>query len=613
MSLFKELQRRNVVRVGIAYCIIGWILAQLAEFAFENFGAPDWVLKSVVTLLLLGLPLALFFAWAYELTPEGIKREKDVDRSQSVTRLTGRKLDFVIIGALVVALGYFVWERQTVVEPIDSPAATEVADDSDIGPGKRSIAVLPFVNMSSDEDQEWFADGLTEEILNALARTPDLLVAARTSSFKYKDSNEDIPTIASALGVEHVLEGSVRSGGDRLRVTAQLVRADDGFHLWSQTYDRNPEDVIAIQEDVAIEIATALETAMDPEALAKMVSAGTGSVPAYNAYLEGLAHGVSSLNTGDAYVFLSARDAFERAIELDPQFALAYWELAKFWRVQLQTSNIVAGIIDMPIEEMKSRFDDAIDKAIEFAQDSTDRARFSALRAYEQANPRQALRFNTEYLSQRPNDQFAQNVQLNLLVDMSLDDRLIEAIKDYQQLDGYDIVVSVNSMFFSLVSDDKPFIRALAQDALERLGDSAFVVYQAHRSLLWAGDIDGAAKLVTIVESSDLPENTRRLVALRQACAENRVSDAARIYDYLQSTYPDETSIVWISHNIMSQADSAYETLSVFDETRDLATLRDYLSYAFFDARLYPNLMKMLESQGVTPREPREIPYQCRT
>jgi TolB-like protein len=273
MSLFAELKRRNVVRVGIAYAVIGWILAQIAEFAFENFGAPEWVLKSVVVVILLGLPLALFFAWAFEITPEGVKREEDVDRSQSITHSTGRKLDFVIIGALVLALGYFIWERQSIPEPVEKIAAVDAVEESapsGVGqdparsPVVRSIAVLPFVNMSSDQEQEWFSDGLTEELLNALARTPDLLVAARTSSFKFKGSTEDIPTIASALGVAHILEGSVRSGGDQLRVTAQLIRASDGFHLWSQSYDRNPEDVIAIQEEIAIEIATALETAFGP-------------------------------------------------------------------------------------------------------------------------------------------------------------------------------------------------------------------------------------------------------------------------------------------------------------------------------------------------------------
>lgn len=603
------------MRVGVAYIVIGWFLAQVAEFAFENFGAPDWVLKTFVAVLLLGLPLALLFAWAFELTPEGVKREKDVDRSQSITRTTGRKLDFLIIGTLVLALGYFVWERQSGVEPVDASGEANLANSApatDDGPAVRSIAVLPFVNMSSDEEQEWFSDGLTEEILNALARTPDLLVAARTSSFKFKGSTEDIPTIAKALGVAHVLEGSVRQARDRLRVTAQLIRASDGFHLWSQSYDRDPEDVISIQEDVAVEIATALETAIDPEALVKMVSAGTRSVEAYNAYLKGLAYDASTLSTGDAYVFLSAHDSFERAVELDPTFAFAYWELARFWSGQLQTTNIVAGIVDMPIDEMNARFDDAINKGIDYETDPVNKIQFRVLRDAEHLRLVEASRLNTDYLEQRPNDQDAQSRQLNLLADLQMDDELRAAITEFQERDGYDVLVSNNSMTMSLISDDKEYIRDVANVALERVGDSAFVVYQAHRSLLWAGDIDGASRLVSTIQASDLPEQSRLLVKLRQACAENRLSDAAQIYDRLNADYADDTSNRWISYRIMNQDEKAIATLMELDQSEDIRSLSNFLSYAYFDARPFPNLMALLASQGIEPREPRVIPYRCK-
>jgi TolB-like protein len=321
IGFFRELKRRNVVRVGIAYVVIAWLAVEVGGVLFETFGTPDWVLKTVIVLIGIGFPFALLFAWAFEITPEGVKKTRDVPVSTSVTGSTGRKLDFVIIAALVVALGYFIWERQSrdLAAPIESeqlaeeqPAGSAVESAEAEAPViNRSIAVLPFVNMSSDTEQEWFADGLTEEILNSLARTPDLLVAARTSSFGYKGSSESIPTIASELGVDHVLEGSVRKGGDRLRVTAQLIRADDGFHLWSETYDRTPDDVIAIQEEIAIEIATALETAMDPQALAEMMSAGTRSVPAYEAYLLGNGAIQAGGESGDVYLWLDARDAYE--------------------------------------------------------------------------------------------------------------------------------------------------------------------------------------------------------------------------------------------------------------------------------------------------------------
>jgi len=614
MSLFAELKRRNVVRVGAAYAIIGWVVAQIAEFAFENFGAPDWVLKTVVVILLLGLPIALFFAWAFELTPDGVKREKDVDRSQSITPKTGQKLNLVIIAALVFAVGYFIWERQADDVPVEvaEPAAVaDMAQEASDGDNNRSIAVLPFVNMSSDEEQEWFSDGLTEEILNALARTPDLLVAARTSSFKFKGSAEDIPTIAKALGVAHVLEGSVRSGGEHLRVTAQLIRASDGFHIWSETYDRNPEDVISIQEDIAINIATALETVMDPEALARMVSARTSSVEAFNAYLQGLAYGANTVSSGDSYTFLGARDSYERAIQLDPNFSLAYGKLAEFWNVQLSSTFIQSGIVELSREEIDTRFEDAIDKAIATESDTVRRLLYRALKAEKNLRFTKALRLNTEYLEHRPNDQSAQNRQLILLAQQSMDEQLIAAIKEYQERGGYDPIVSQASMNYSYLGGDKEFVRSVVRTALERVQDNAIVNYQAHRALLWAGDIDGASRMAQRLADSDLGETSLQLIALRQACAENRTSAGRRIYERLQATYPDDVSIIWISHMIMNEREKAFDVLIALDQQTDLRPVADFLSYAYFDARQFPNLMALLESQGIEPREPKEIPYRC--
>jgi len=238
MSFVGELKRRNVVRVGIAYVVIGWVLAQIAEFAFDNFGAPDWVLKSFVVFLLLGLPIVLIFAWAFEVTPEGIKREKDVDRSDSITPRTGRKIDYLIIGVLIVAVAILGFDKLT-----GRSADTSASNETQL------IAVLPFVNMSGDED--YFADGLTEELLNLLAKNLDLKVAGRTSSFAFKGQNDDLRAIGNALGVAKVLEGSVRRSGERLRVTAQLINVEDGFHIWSETYDRKLADVFDIQDEVA--------------------------------------------------------------------------------------------------------------------------------------------------------------------------------------------------------------------------------------------------------------------------------------------------------------------------------------------------------------------------
>ncbi len=304
MSFYAELKRRNVVRVGLAYVVIGWLLAQVAELAFDVISAPDWVLKSILVVLLLGLPLALFFAWAFELTPEGLMLEKHVDRSQSITGQTGRKLDFVIIGVLVVAVGLLL---------VDKLYLSESSADFDeiVTTGSQSIAVLPFVNISDDKDH--FADGLSEELLNLLAKIPNLKVAARTSSFAFKGRNEDMRAVGDALGVNTVLEGSVRRSGERLRVTAQLINVDDGFHIWSETYDRQMADIFDIQDEVANAITDALKLHLAPAS-----DRPTDNSEAYALYLEVLAQLDSPENYQDQIELL------DRAIRIDPQFARAY-------------------------------------------------------------------------------------------------------------------------------------------------------------------------------------------------------------------------------------------------------------------------------------------------
>ncbi len=330
MSLFSELKRRNVVRVGIAYTVIGWVIAQIAEFAFENFGAPDWVLKTFVVLLLLGLPLALLFAWAFEITPEGVKREKEVDRGQSITGQTGRRLDRIIIGVLLLALTWFAWDKYTVTsDPVTGPTAQTTGSDPQTGESAtasgKSVAILPFVAMSSGPDDEFFADGLTEEILNSLAQLPELLVTARTSAFSFKGQDIPVQEIAAALGVRHIVEGSVRRSGERLRVTAQLVRAEDGFHLWSENYDSSSTDTIAVQEDIAEQIAAALDVVLDEQKREAMRLAGLRDVEAFTLYQKGLkiyqdAHGETEMISG----LLKANEYFDQVIERVPAFSQVY-------------------------------------------------------------------------------------------------------------------------------------------------------------------------------------------------------------------------------------------------------------------------------------------------
>lgn len=335
MSLFEELKRRNVFRVGIAYVLISWLLLQGADFAFDLVGAPNWVIQSLSIVVVLGLPIALFFAWAYELTPEGIKREREVDRSQSITPNTGKKLNSAILVLMTLAIAYLLIDKLFISAPehetagiaITSEPVTSATEEQAAEPevSRQSIAVLPFLALSSGPDDEFFADGLTEEILNSLAQLPELLVTARTSAFHFKGKNLTATEIAASLGVAHIVEGSVRRSGDRLRVTAQLIRANDGFHLWSENYDETTKDTIAVQEDIAEKIAGALNVILDDEDRKSMHQAGIRDVEAFINYQKARdqyskAHGSEDIlrDLRKANVYLDA------AIERVPEFSLAY-------------------------------------------------------------------------------------------------------------------------------------------------------------------------------------------------------------------------------------------------------------------------------------------------
>jgi TolB-like protein len=327
-SLLKELKRRNVFRVAIGYLILGWVVLQITDVVAPALRLPEWTMTLVLLLGVIGFPFALFFAWAFELTPEGLKRDHEVDRSQSITQHTGRKVDFAIIGLLVVALAFVVWDAYLSTPDDEIPvaeAASTAVETALIEPDQAkpaSIAVLPFVNMSSDPEQEHFSDGLSEEILNLLAKVPKLKVIGRTSSFAFKGKNEDLRAIGQTLGVTTVLEGSVRKSGDRLRITAQLIDVSEGSHLWSETYDRTLTDIFAIQDDVAAAILDALQIHVGTKPTR---GRPTDNLEAYTLFFQ-------------ARVFSNAKDpksaeeVLLKALELDPNFAEAYELLAfSYW------------------------------------------------------------------------------------------------------------------------------------------------------------------------------------------------------------------------------------------------------------------------------------------
>ncbi len=318
MSFFEELKRRNVFRVAMVYTIASWLLMQVADLVFPRIGLPDSAVTLVIALLGLGFIPALIFAWAFEMTPEGIKKEKDVDRSQSITPQTGRKLDRAIIGILVLALAYFAYDKFAMT-PAQDGQPMQKAENTQPAGGEKSIAVLPFVNMSEDASNEYFSDGISEEILNALAKVKELKVAGRTSSFAFKGHNEDLRKIGETLGVENILEGSVRKSGDEVRITAQLIQVSDGFHLWSESYDRKLDNVFAIQDEIAQAILKEMKTTL-LEDEAEVIAATRTDSKAYDLYL--LAK--QRMYERTHLTIESASGLLDKAIAIDPQYAPAY-------------------------------------------------------------------------------------------------------------------------------------------------------------------------------------------------------------------------------------------------------------------------------------------------
>jgi TolB-like protein/Tfp pilus assembly protein PilF len=324
MSLLTELKRRNVIRMAGLYLVGAWLITQVSSTVLPMFGAPDWLPRTVVILLAIGFAPAMVFSWIYELTPEGLKRESEIERHESITPHTGRRIDRMIIAVLVLALTYFAFDKLVLGPRREAEliAATTQAVTKNAAPtaDAHSIAVLPFVNMSGDAANEYFSDGISEEILNVLARTADLQVAARTSSFSFKGKNEEVPEIARQLQVRMVLEGSVRKQDDRVRITAQLIDAKKGFHVWSQTYDRKLSDIFAIQDEIAQAIGNELQVQIVGASEAGKPSAGTRDVEAYDLYLRGIA----LWQTREENALWQAIDLFDRSTKSDPKFAQGY-------------------------------------------------------------------------------------------------------------------------------------------------------------------------------------------------------------------------------------------------------------------------------------------------
>ena len=328
MSLLTELTRRKVFKVGAAYLVVAWLVVQAASIGFPAFDAPPWALRIFILVALLGFPISLVFAWAFDVTPEGV--------TAAASSRSSRVVLAIATGCVALAFAWYFLGQPTYRADTDaaSGAGTKggaaTADKPATAPiSEKSIAVLAFTDLSPGKDQEYFSDGISEEILNALVKVKDLKVAGRTSSFSFKGKNEDLRTVGKTLGVANILEGSVRKQGDKVRITAQLIRTQDGFHLWSETYDGDLQDVFALQEDIARAITEKLQVILQGDQKTRLVQAGTRNTEAYALYLQA----TSIFNRREGVRYADAITMLDKAVVLDPRYARAHSRLAAIYAI----------------------------------------------------------------------------------------------------------------------------------------------------------------------------------------------------------------------------------------------------------------------------------------
>jgi len=353
-NFFGELKRRNVYKVAIAYAVIAWLLIQAGSILFPTFEAPGWVMKVFVAIIAAGFPIALVLAWAFELTPEGIKRTEEVSPHKTMTPRTARKIDFVIIGVFALVIALLLYDRYRPGKTSSSSNALQ-----------KSIAILPFENLSEEKANAYFAEGIQDEILTKLAAVRDLKVISRTSTAKYQSKPDNLKSVAQELGVSTILEGAVQRAGDKVRVNVQLIDSNSDAHLWAKSYDRELKDILAVESEVAEQIADALKANLSPSESHVLAAVRTQNTEAYDLFLRAQYefHKAESSLSADAY---DRADAFYRqTLERDPNFApaaagLAYSRLSRHW--------FVAPLTAQELREVKS----IIDRALALAPDSPE-------------------------------------------------------------------------------------------------------------------------------------------------------------------------------------------------------------------------------------------------
>jgi TolB-like protein/Tfp pilus assembly protein PilF len=492
MSFFKELKRRNVFKVGVAYLVACWLGLQIVDLVLENINAPEWIMQVFMLALLVGFPIAIIVAWAFEMTPTGVKLHKNVDPSESINRHTGHQLNRGIIVILSMAIVLLLTDKfrdelfgKSEPDDVKTEQRDKAATEKQAVDDRISIAVLPFRDMSAARDQAYFGEGIAEELLNALVKIEGLEVASRTSAFSLADENLDIPAIASRLGVNHILEGSVRTSGQQVRVTAQLIEVSKDVHLWSETYDGSLDDIFKIQDEITGKITAELKLQLGGGGMTPSAEQLTNNAAAYQLYLEGRhlwrQRNAASLN--------EAIRLFKQAVQLDPKFHRAW-------------SNLAIAYINLPDYDRSASFDDSIElglaaaqKALEIEPQSSEALIITANYNEFHCNYSEAARQFQRAIELNPQDPTAQHWYGIMLSEAGHIAKALEHIQAAHRIDPLiSAVLGIESRLYRNMGD---YAQA---DALNReaaaLGLYGGSLHRTGIDYLYAGELDKGREIL---------------------------------------------------------------------------------------------------------------------
>jgi TolB-like protein/Flp pilus assembly protein TadD len=481
-NFFAELKRRNVYKVAIAYAVVGWLVIQVTATIVPALHLPDGLTTSVVVLILVGFPVALVIAWAFEMTPEGMKRTENVSPDEVIPQWSKKKFAALIIGVAVIAAGLLAFQllrssRSTITATADT----------------KSIAVLPFVNMSADKNDEYLSDGMTEELINVLSKVPGLRVPGRTSCFAFKGKNEEdiFRKVGDLLHVGTVLEGSVRKAGEKLRVTAQLINVSDGYHLWSKAYDGDVKDILNFQSNVAEQVVQAMQVQLGTEAARVLSKKPTENPEAHRLYLLGRYEFGKYTQAG----WNNAIRYYEEALKLDPNYALAYCGLADNYAYM--------GSVVMPEKEANKKVNEFAKKALELDPELAEARMSVALALVSAYDWRNGLKEFDRALELNPNLAFAYELQSWTLNGLGRFDEAIAKTRKAVELDPLNPFFQMSLSFFQYWARQYDDAIPQARKTLAMDPNSAISHVLIGLSFLKKGDTAGA---ITELQKSKTPD-----------------------------------------------------------------------------------------------------------